>query len=189
MKPYVRNIVYVVSGVAVCAFLVVGVVAGIRLAASSSSPNSLTSNNASSTSHPTPSPSPSNSGGPVIVQPPQGNQVSPPPGKSQGGGYSADFLATVRQSVANGLHMTVDDVTSQLSGGKYITDLATAQGLSADQLRALELSAYQAAFDQAVKNGNYTQAEADGYMAGYRNRSVSALNDNVTLLFGGAPRL
>ena len=63
--------------------------------------------------------------------------------------------------------------------------MAAARGVSAGQLHAIILGAYQAAFDQAVRDGTYTQAQADQYMSGYRGRTASALDGTITEMFGG----
>ncbi|BCL77615.1 hypothetical protein ccbrp13_00800 [Ktedonobacteria bacterium brp13] len=119
----------------------------------------------------------------------QSTPAAPPANKGSGGGYSDAFLTTVKEHIAQGLHLTVDQVTAQVSGGKQSTDVATAQGISANQLHTIELNAYQAAFDQAVQQGVYTQSQAVSYMDSYRQRDPGRHNDNVTFLFGGAPPL
>ncbi len=113
------------------------------------------------------------------------SQGTPPAGKGQGSGYPAGFLNTVKQHIALGLHLTVDQITSEVGSGKQIADVAAAQGISGSQLHTIEMNAYQAAFNQAVQNGTYTQDQANSYLAGYRQRDPGRLNDTVTLLFGG----
>ena len=113
----------------------------------------------------------------------QQGQGTPPAGTGQG--YPPAFLTTVRQQIAQGLHLTVDQVTVEVSAGKQIADVAVAQGISTNQLHTLELNAYQTAFDQAVHNGTYTQNQAHVYMENYQQRNPGQLNDNVTALFGG----
>ena len=178
MNARIRTVLHVARGLAVL-LLVAGLAyAGIH---------ELATHNTASASAPSP---PSRSSGtgprPVIAQP--GHQpAGASPAKGQGGGYSAAFIVTLKQRVAERLNMSVDQLTTQVSSGKQIADVAAAQGVSAAQLHTIILDAYQAAFDQAVKDGTYTQAQADQYMSGYRGRTASALNDTVTELFGGAP--
>ena len=178
MNARIRTVLHVARGLAVL-LLVAGLAyAGIH---------ELATHNTASASAPSP---PSRSSGtgprPVIAQP--GHQpAGASPAKGQGGGYSAAFIVTLKQRVAERLNMSVDQLTTQVSGGKQIADLAAARGVSAAQLHTIILGAYQAAFDQAVRDGTYTQAQADRYMSGYRGRTLSALNDTVTELFGGAP--
>ena len=144
---------------------------GIRLLAQQSQNNTA------------PPPSQTGQSGVVRQQPGQQGQGTPPAGKGQG--YPPAFLATVRQHIAQGLHLTVDQITSQMVAGKQITHVASAQDISGGQLHTIELNAYQAAFQQAVQNGTYTQDQANTYMANYRQRSSEQLNESVTLLFGG----
>jgi hypothetical protein len=124
----------------------------------------------------------SNTGGAVVQQ--GGGQATPPAGK--GSGYPASFLNTVEQHIVQGLHLTVDRVTSEVSSGKQIADVAAAQGISRNQLHTIELNAYQAAFNQAVQNGTYTLDQANTYMENYRQRDPAKLNGTVTALFGGS---
>ena len=177
MNARTRTVLNIISGLAV--LLLVAGLAYVGL-------HVLATRDRGSASAPS-SPRSSSSGqpGPVIAQP--GQPTGAPPGKSQGGGYSAAFIATLKQRVAERLHLSVDQITAQVSSGKQIADVAAAQGVSAGQLHTIVLDAYQAAFGQAVTDGTYTQAQADRYMSGYRGRTLSALNDTVTELFGGAP--
>ena len=176
MNARIRTALHLASALAVL-LLVAGLAyAGIH---------QLATHNAGSASAPSPPPRSSGTGpGPVIAQPGQ-QPAGASPAKGQGGGYSAAFIVTLKQRVAERLNMSVDQLTTQVSGGKQIADLAAARGVSAAQLHTIILGAYQAAFDQAVRDGTYTQAQADQYMSGYRGRTASALNDTVTELFGG----
>ena len=175
MNARTRTILTIISGLAVL-LLVAGLAyAGIHVLATRDrgSAGAPSSSRSSSSGQP----------GPVIAQP--GQPTGAPPGKSQGGGYSAAFIATLKQRVAERLHLSVDQITAQVSSGKQIADVAAAQGVSAGQLHTIILDAYQAAFGQAVTDGTYTQAQADQYMSGYRGRTASALNGTITAMFGG----
>ena len=175
MNARTRTILTIISGLAV--LLLVAGLAYVGL-------HVLATRDRGSASAPS-SPRSGSSGqpGPVIAQP--GQPTGAPPGKSQGGGYSAAFIATLKQRVAARLHLSVDQITAQVSSGKQIADVAAAQGVSAGQLHTIVLDAYQAAFGQAVTDGTYTQAQADQYMSGYRGRTASALNGTITAMFGG----
>ena len=175
MNARTRTVLTIISGLAV--LLLVAGLAYVGL-------HVLATRDRGSASAPS-SPRSSSSGqpGPVIAQP--GQPTGAPPGKSQGGGYSAAFIATLKQRVAERLHLSVDQITAQVSSGKQIADVAAAQGVSAGQLHTIVLDAYQAAFGQAVTDGTYTQAQADQYMSGYRSRTASALNGTITAMFGG----
>ena len=178
MNARIRTVLHVARGLAVL-LLVAGLAyAGIH---------QLATHNAGSASAPSPPPRSSGTGpGPVIAQPGQ-QPAGASPAKGQGGGYSGAFIATLKRRVADRLNMSVDRLTTQVSDGKQIAAVAAARGVPAAELHTIILSAYQAAFDQAVNEGTYTQAQADRYMSGYRGRAASALNDTVTELFGGTP--
>ena len=178
MNPRTRTVLYL-TGVLAVLLLVAGLAyAGLHVLATRDS------GSASAPSSPRSSSSSSGQPGPVIAQPGQ-QPTGAPPGKGQGGGYSAAFIATLKQRVAERLHLSVDQITAQVSSGKQIADVAAAQGVSAGQLHTIILDAYQAAFDQAVRDGTYTQAQADQYMSGYRSRTASALDGTITEMFGG----
>ena len=175
MNARTRTILTIISGLAVL-LLVAGLAyVGLHVLA--------TRDRGSASAPSSPRSSISGQPGPVIAQP--GQPTGAPPGKSQGGGYSAAFIATLKQRVAERLHLSVDQITAQVSSGKQIADVAAAQGVSAGQLHTIVLDAYQAAFGQAVTDGTYTQAQADQYMSGYRGRTASALNGTITAMFGG----
>lgn len=176
MNTRTRTVLHVARGLAVL-LLVAGLAyAGIHV---------LATRDRGSASAPSP-PRSSGSGqpGPVIAQPGQ-QPTGAAPGKGQGGGYSAPFITTLKQRVAGRLHLSVNQITTQVSSGKQIAAVAAAQGVSAGQLHTIILGAYQAAFDQAVRDGTYTQAQADRYMSGYRGRTAAALNGTITEMFGG----
>ena len=175
MNARTRTVLTIISGLAVLLLIAGLAYAGLHV---------LAARDRGSASAPS-SPRSSSSGqpGPVIAQP--GQPTGAPPGKSQGGGYSAAFIATLKQRVAARLHLSVDQITAQVSSGKQIADVAAAQGVSAGQLHTIILDAYQDAFGQAVTDGTYTQAQADQYMSGYRGRTASALNGTITAMFGG----
>lgn len=70
------------------------------------------------------------------------------------------YLPTVASQVAQGLHMTVDQLKAQLQAGKSLSDIATAQGVSSSQLHTLVTNAIQNAVNKAVSDGNLTQQQA-----------------------------
>ena len=89
------------------------------------------------------------------------------------------YLPAVANQVAQGLHMTVDQLKTQLQSGKSLTDIATAQGVSASQLHTLVINAVQNAVNKAVSDGNLTQQQATNIMqmlqshAGFLDRLLS----------------
>ncbi len=74
------------------------------------------------------------------------------------------YLPTVATQVAQGLHMTSTQLMSQLQSGKSLSDIATAQGVSAAQLQTIVTNAIQSAVNKAVSDGNLTQQQATNIM-------------------------
>jgi uncharacterized protein (DUF433 family) len=71
---------------------------------------------------------------------------------------------TVQQETANGLHLTVDQVTTQVQAGKTVAQIATARGITPEQLRALEIHALQVANARWLQMGCITQQDVDSNM-------------------------
>ncbi len=63
--------------------------------------------------------------------------------------------------MAEKLGITVDDLNTRLANGETMYSIALAEGLTADQAKTLMLDARNQAIDQAVLNGDLTQAQAD----------------------------
>jgi hypothetical protein len=63
--------------------------------------------------------------------------------------------------VAEKLGIPVEDLNVRLANGETMAQIATANGLTAEQLSTLMANARSQAIDQAVKAGTLTQAQAD----------------------------
>ena len=74
------------------------------------------------------------------------------------------YLPTVATQVAQGLHITSTQLMSQLQSGKSLSDIATAQHVSAAQLQTIVTNAIQSAVNKAVSDGNLTQQQATNIM-------------------------
>ena len=74
------------------------------------------------------------------------------------------YLPAVANQVAQGLHMTVDQLKTQLQSGKSLSDIATAQGVSSSQLHTLVTNAIQNVVNKAVSDGNLTRQQATDLM-------------------------
>jgi|SRR5579863_2553921 len=70
------------------------------------------------------------------------------------------FSPQMLSQIAQGLHMTPEQLKAQLQSGKTLSQIATTQNVSATQLQTLETSAVQSALQQAVSNGTLTQKQA-----------------------------
>jgi AraC-like DNA-binding protein len=74
------------------------------------------------------------------------------------------YLPAAANQVAQGLHMTVDQLKTQLQAGKSLSDIATAQGVSSSQLHTLVTNTIQTTLNKAVSDGNLTQQQATDLM-------------------------
>ena len=74
------------------------------------------------------------------------------------------YLPAVENQVAQGLKLTSSQLTTDLKNGQSLTQIATAQHVSSAQLHTIVLNAVQSAVNQAVKDGNLTQAQANAFM-------------------------
>ncbi|HEX5506237.1 MAG TPA: hypothetical protein VFW96_26715 [Thermomicrobiales bacterium] len=79
---------------------------------------------------------------------------TPAPGQRAAGQAAWD-------AAASALGLTRDQLTQQLDAGKSVADLARAKGLSIQQVKERMLAAGRASLNDAVKNGQLTQAQAD----------------------------
>ena len=75
------------------------------------------------------------------------------------------YLPSVEHQVAQGLKLTASQLTTDLKNGQSLNQIATAQHVSSAQLHTIVLNAVQSAVNQAVKDGNLTQAQANAFMA------------------------
>ena len=74
------------------------------------------------------------------------------------------YVPAVATQVAQGLHITSTQLMSQLQSGKSLSDIATAQGVSAAQLQTIVTNAIQSTVNKAVSDGNLTQQQATNIM-------------------------
>jgi hypothetical protein len=70
----------------------------------------------------------------------------------------------VAQDAANSLHLTVDQVKAQVHAGKSFAQIATARGITEQQLRALEINALQQANNYWFGLGCITQQDVASNM-------------------------
>ncbi|HJT59334.1 MAG TPA: hypothetical protein VJ761_22695 [Ktedonobacteraceae bacterium] len=74
------------------------------------------------------------------------------------------YLPDIENQVAQGLHLTSAQLTAQLQSGKSLSDIATAQHVTASQLHTIVVNAIQSALNKAVAAGNLTQQQATTFM-------------------------
>jgi hypothetical protein len=114
----------------------------------------------------------------------------------------ATFWDPIRTQVAQGLHLSVAQVTAKLqlatpqstvttnkssapSPGAAMTQVAAQQSLSTEQLRTLELNALQQGCDEMVAHGRLSQADANQRMQMFEALDQGTLNWYVMHAFTG----
>ena len=89
------------------------------------------------------------------------------------------FWDTLKSQVAQGLHLSVDQVKTKLQSGQHIQDVANAQGISQDQLHSIEINAIQSADDEMVRRGFTTQPSVGYDMQRWTQEEPMQLNGDV----------
>lgn len=79
------------------------------------------------------------------------------------GQFLKKYRGDIENSVASGLHLTTAQLTTQLQSGKSLSQIATAQNVSATQLQIIVTNAVQSALNKAVSSGDLTQTQANTY--------------------------
>jgi polyhydroxyalkanoate synthesis regulator phasin len=91
----------------------------------------------------------------------------------------AQFLAKYRSQftaqVAQGLHLTSSQLTTQLKSGKSLRAIATAQNVSATNLKTIIVNAAKSTLSQAVSSGAITQAQATSFGTFLQNHPARLL--------------
>jgi ABC-type transport system involved in multi-copper enzyme maturation permease subunit len=133
-----RKILFIIVGVGVLLIAIIAVSVFTILPAVTQ---------ASSTATPTTTPAPS---------------VSPTPKRAATNIY-APYLKlygfNIKSQIAQGLHLSADQLTQQLNAGKTLSDIASAQGVSTTQLQSIVGNAIQSAFQPVVNSGALTQQQ------------------------------
>ena len=70
-----------------------------------------------------------------------------------------EYGTSIKNQMAQGLKLTTDQIATQLKAGKSLSDIATAQGLSASQLQNLIATSLQNGFQPAIISGELTQKQ------------------------------
>lgn len=98
---------------------------------------------------------------------------------------TAMYDEIVKEQVAQGLHLTVAQVTAQLQADPAadLEGVAKPQGLAQDQLYTLIMNALQVAGDHMVSTSVWTQQQADEEMQYWRNQNQRPLIREITSWF------
>ena len=106
-----------------------------------------------------------------------GTTQTAPTGKGPGdrllGGWDDAGRWVEFDAAAKALNLTPTQLFDQLHSGKTLSEIATAQNVTAqavqDAVNAVRADAYKAQLDQAVKDGRITQDQADWLLKGMQN--------------------
>ncbi len=95
------------------------------------------------------------------------------------------MYATVETHVAQGMHLTVSQITTQLQADPQasLMNVGKGQGFALDQLHTLLITALQSVSDQSVRAGLWTQQQANVDMAYWNQRSPADLVNDITSWF------
>jgi hypothetical protein len=79
------------------------------------------------------------------------------------------YAPDIKNQIAQGLHLTPDQLTTQLQAGRTLSDIATTQKISASQLQTVVGNALQTSLQPAVTDGTLTQRQLDRLIKRYQN--------------------
>jgi hypothetical protein len=88
--------------------------------------------------------------------------VAPQPTSKPAGPYVQvlkQYGSSIKNQMAQGLKFTNDQLAMQLQAGKSLSEIATAQGLSATQLQNLIATSLQNGLNPAISSGELTQKQ------------------------------
>jgi hypothetical protein len=94
----------------------------------------------------------------------------------------AAYYQAVKEQIAQGLGMSVAQVKAGIHAdpGEGLFGVATAHGVSPDQLFTIEIAAHQVASAQMVTSGVWTQQQADATTQYWQGRGAKALGSDMT---------
>jgi hypothetical protein len=94
----------------------------------------------------------------------------------------AAYYQTVEEQIAQGLGLSVAQVKAGIRAdpGEGLFGVATAQGVSPDQLYSIEINAHTVASAQMVANGVWTQQQADATIQYWQGRDAKSLGSDMT---------
>ncbi len=98
--------------------------------------------------------------------------VTPTPTVKSGTGVAKllkQYGPDVKTQIAQGLKLTPEQLTTQLRSGKTLSQVATAQGVSATQLQVIVTNALETNLKPAVADGTLTQKQLDKLAKRYAN--------------------
>ncbi len=85
-------------------------------------------------------------------------------GMGMGKLFLQKYMPDLTNQVAQGLHLSADQLQAQLQAGKSLDEIAAAQHVSSSQLQTIETNALQRTLQKAVAAGDLTQQQANQFM-------------------------
>src|SRR5712692_10223580 len=85
-------------------------------------------------------------------------------GMGMGKLFLQKYMPDLTNQVAQGLHLSADQLQAQLQAGKSLDNIAAAQHVSSSQLQTIETNALQSTLQKAVAAGDLTQQQANQFM-------------------------
>ena len=98
------------------------------------------------------------------------------PGGHEGMGKDGHGPRFASDALAKVLKMTATELNTELRAGKSLADIAKAQGVDIDDVKAVLVSDFKAHLDEEVTSGEHTQAEADAKLAEFKTRLDDMVN-------------
>jgi hypothetical protein len=94
----------------------------------------------------------------------------------------AAYYQTVEEQIAHGLGLSVAQMKAGIRAdpGEGLFGVATAQGVSPDQLYSIEIEAHTVASARMVASGVWTQQQADATVQYWQGRGAKALGSDMT---------
>ncbi len=143
-RPDINRILLGVAGVVILlALVIMGIVFAV---------NGSHNQTASATPAAASTSAPATGSTPAAVAPANKNVYTP---------YLTQYRASVRNKVAQGLHLSAEQLGAQLAAGQTLSRIATAQGVSATQFQTIVTNAFQTAFQPAIDNNGLTTVQVN----------------------------
>jgi hypothetical protein len=98
---------------------------------------------------------------------------------------NSQSLSQARQQIADGLHLSPDEITQQLNAGNSMQDIASGQSVGLDQLHNIELKAITNLTHSEMNAGNISEKDGNDLINRLQNNPESL--DKLTLLLFTMP--
>lgn len=95
------------------------------------------------------------------------------------GGRGGRGVSGLIQATATVTGLSLEQVRTELQGGKSLAQIAQDNGHTADEVIASARSAYQARLAQAVSEGRITQAQADAALQRFDQEAPTVMSDTT----------